>query len=453
MIELSNIDIPLGLARRARHFLGHFVLGRRKNSERSSAKCASECRLLREPALQNIVYETVCYMEGKSGVSLSGTSLKGRHIMKNLVSAGIIAIVFCGSAAADVIHFKDGGKVEGIVANETGDRVVIDMGFGTMTVKPEEVDYVEESSPEDLERLKKEMLNYRIGRGEWAPEGYEDLKIVYGRTKGDRAALEEARNRQTAISKEIQDRGREVSKLLETLDAKGKQLNKIDPENDVKGYNQMATEINSLNVEMDRVNKKLDSLYDEEKEINAKLARLVSNYRSSFELFRNDCERKRNALYNAAAASEELQFLEEMEARLKEMTRDFRKDVASYTPEGDHVIVDALINGKTSAQLMVDTGASIVIITNIVARRLGLDYGEMQTEIDIVMADGSAAKARPVILKSVKVGDAKVENVQAAVIESDDIGGVEGLLGMSFLSQFVIKFDGTRNEIILEKVL
>jgi len=393
------------------------------------------------------------YFSLKSGVSQSGTSLKGRHIMRSFTVVCILMWVVCGIAAADVIHFKDGGKVEGIIVDETEESIIIDIGFGTMTVDPGEIDFIEESSAEELERLKREMLNYEIGKGEWAPDGYEDLRIVYSRAKDDRAALQQARKKQDAVGAEIQRQEREVSATLELLDAKGDRLNKIDPEGNVQRYNEMATEINSLNVELDRANKKVNSLYDEEKELNAKVAKLVGNYRTSYELFKRSFEAKTSDLYEEDLVSDELQFLEEMDAKQVGMAKDFKEDIASYTRDGDHVIVSASINGRTSAQLMVDTGASIVIITNSVARRLGIDYEKMYNEIDIVMADGSEAKARPIILDSVKVGDAKVENVQAAVIESEDIGGVEGLLGMSFLSQFVIKFDSINNELILERVL
>ncbi|MBL7072073.1 MAG: retroviral-like aspartic protease family protein, partial [Candidatus Omnitrophica bacterium] len=198
---------------------------------------------------------------------------------------------------------------------------------------------------------------------------------------------------------------------------------------------------------------KTDSLYDEEKELNARLVKLASNYRSGFELFKSSYDVKRSGADEGNMSPDELHFFQEMDAKLKGMAQDFKEDIASYIPDGNHVIVDALINGRASARLMVDTGASIVIISKAVALRLGLEYDDIQNEIDIVMADSSVSKARPVILDSVKVGDAKVEKVQAAIIESADIGGVEGLLGMSFLSNFIIKFDSSRNELILERVL
>ncbi|MBL7071813.1 MAG: TIGR02281 family clan AA aspartic protease [Candidatus Omnitrophica bacterium] len=365
----------------------------------------------------------------------------------------LILISLCGAACADIVHFKDGGSVQGVISEETEEKIVIDIGFGTMTVKPEEIDYIEESSPEVLDSLKKEMLNYEIGKGEWAPDGSEDIRILYTKSMADKKALMDGRSRKKELGEEIQRKASEISEILETLDKKGRRLNEIEPDNDVKRYNEIATEINSLNVDLDRANKKTDSLYDEEKELNARLVKLASNYRSGFELFKSSYDAKRSGVDEGSASSDELHFFQEMDSKLKTMGQDFKEDIASYTPDGDHVIVDAIINGRASARLMVDTGASIVIISQSVALRLGLGYDNIQNEIDIVMADGSVSKARPVILDSVKVGDAKVEKVQAAVIENADIGGVEGLLGMSFLSNFVIKFDSSRNELILERVL
>lgn len=359
----------------------------------------------------------------------------------------------CGYAHSDIIHFKGGGKIEGIVKEETEEHVIIDVGGGTMTVRRDEIDYINEATPEELDRLQKERLGHDIETGEWAPSGYDDIRIIYSKTMDDREALRAARRKNEAIQTEIMQEEKKRSELFDMLGKKGEELKEIDAEKDVKRYNEVVAEINILNADLNRENKKIKSLYENQKEASARLAKLADAYRASYGLFNDILSRRRNGVKDDEMTSDELYFFEEMDVKIKEIEGDFKKDIAKYTPEGDHIIVNALIGGSVTAQLMVDTGASIVLISNDAAKRIGVEYEDIPTEIDIIMADGSTAKAKPIILESVKVGDAEVKNVQGAILEKDVVGGVDGLLGMSFLSHFVVKVDSANNQLILERVL
>ena len=68
------------------------------------------------------------------------------------------------------------------------------------------------------------------------------------------------------------------------------------------------------------------------------------------------------------------------------------------------------------------------------------------------IADGRTVLAIPVMLDTVRIGDAHAENVQAAVLaESLPQQGFDGLLGMSFLSRFNFQVDYANKKLILEK--
>ena len=118
--------------------------------------------------------------------------------MRIFVFTLALVIILCGYAASDVIYFKDGGRITGIVTEEADGRVVIDIGIGTMTVGKDEIDYIKEATPEDLERLRREKLNHEIERGEWAPDGYENVRIRYCRAKDNKATLQEAKKKSAA---------------------------------------------------------------------------------------------------------------------------------------------------------------------------------------------------------------------------------------------------------------
>lgn len=98
-------------------------------------------------------------------------------------------------------------------------------------------------------------------------------------------------------------------------------------------------------------------------------------------------------------------------------------------PDG-HYWAEANIDGK-AVRVLVDTGASVVALTRADALRLGVDpepeafTGKVQTASGVV-------RAAPVQLKTISVAGARVDRVEALVVEQ----GLEySLLGMSYLGR------------------
>lgn len=87
------------------------------------------------------------------------------------------------------------------------------------------------------------------------------------------------------------------------------------------------------------------------------------------------------------------------------------------------------INGQ-SVEMLVDTGATAMAMSESEARRLGIDF-RYQGEESLVTTASHQVKAYRVMLKQVTVGDITVHQVEAAVLEGDLPPQI--LLGMSFL--------------------
>ncbi len=108
--------------------------------------------------------------------------------------------------------------------------------------------------------------------------------------------------------------------------------------------------------------------------------------------------------------------------------------------------VKTRLNRRVNANLIVDTGASMVTISPRVAKKLGLELGDAAPEIPFSTA-GGMVWSKIFILDSVQVGGAEVRNVEINV--NSQLGGMDGLLGMSFLGEFSMTMDQIGEQMIL----
>lgn len=96
-----------------------------------------------------------------------------------------------------------------------------------------------------------------------------------------------------------------------------------------------------------------------------------------------------------------------------------------------HFIVRARINDEPS-ELVVDTGASTVVLRPADAERAGIDLSRLSFSVPVQTANGQAFAARARIAR-ITVGGITVRNVEALIAKPGSL--TENLLGMSFLSR------------------
>lgn len=102
-----------------------------------------------------------------------------------------------------------------------------------------------------------------------------------------------------------------------------------------------------------------------------------------------------------------------------------------------HFLTDGQINGGT-IRFLVDTGATAVSLSSVDATRLGIDYRRGQPSL-MGTANGTAT-AYKVTLNTVRVGDIVINNVEAAVLDGNQMPFA--LLGMSFLNRMEMRREG-----------
>jgi aspartyl protease family protein len=111
---------------------------------------------------------------------------------------------------------------------------------------------------------------------------------------------------------------------------------------------------------------------------------------------------------------------------------------------GTGMLVSVRIDGSVTAPFLVDTGATDVLIPAWLAKRLGIQPGPESRSKTYRTANGVVTQST-VMLRSVDLGGAVVENVPASISPSMEIG----LLGLSFFNHFTYHIDAAAGVLTL----
>jgi len=133
--------------------------------------------------------------------------------------------------------------------------------------------------------------------------------------------------------------------------------------------------------------------------------------------------------------------------------KEFKPKDVPFSQDLGHIIVDALLNEKVKASLLLDTGASTMLLSNEIAKRLKIKTDKTAKDnVMVQLANGEKIEAKYVVLDSVKIEDVEAKNVGAVVLsETIEMQAHDGLLGMSFLNNFNFEIDTTNKKLILQK--
>ena len=114
---------------------------------------------------------------------------------------------------------------------------------------------------------------------------------------------------------------------------------------------------------------------------------------------------------------------------------------------GGNFLVDTVLNGHINARLMLDTGASLITLTEEIGRKLGASTFPGSAELPFNTAAGE--DWMPLVgLEMVAVGSAKTRLSEASI--NSHIKEIDGLLGMSFLGEFRFEIDRINKRLTLK---
>ena len=113
--------------------------------------------------------------------------------------------------------------------------------------------------------------------------------------------------------------------------------------------------------------------------------------------------------------------------------------------DGNAMLVEAWVSRTVRTRLLLDTGAEFTVLSTAAARRLAVNLGDAAI---IPLRSASGVFFAPMIkVQSITVGDAAAYDVE--VIVHDATPGLDGLLGMSFLDNFLVTISTSNARLIL----
>src|SRR3989338_3261462 len=109
------------------------------------------------------------------------------------------------------------------------------------------------------------------------------------------------------------------------------------------------------------------------------------------------------------------------------------KTVRLYEDGNGHWFVKARLNGRYDAELLLDTGASTVVLSKALAKKMGLKKTPSSEIVELKVADGRTSEGVYTLLPEVEVEGARATKVPAVFATGNfkDVYFRDGLLGMS----------------------
>lgn len=109
---------------------------------------------------------------------------------------------------------------------------------------------------------------------------------------------------------------------------------------------------------------------------------------------------------------------------------------------GKIILVPVEINGFPPMPFILDTGASVTVLQPATAQRMGVAIPPKAPTVDLMVVGGRTVSIPLARVKTVKVGQIVVEDMDLGIFESHpDIPELAGLLGGDFLDHFNVSVD------------
>jgi len=191
---------------------------------------------------------------------------------------------------------------------------------------------------------------------------------------------------------------------------------------------------------MDKYLEEHDNLSENEKKALKAEKELQSQQRRAMRDQDIEAEKTQRSIQQAAR---------ELRKKINDAKKDFdKKKKTRIQEDSGQIIVPIQIGAtgkKASARFILDTGASMTVVYQSIADKLGITGGR---SVEIQVVGGGIIPAKFTTLEFIEVGPYKKHNVPALVIKNQGPANHHGLLGMQFLKGLEFSIDYNSRYII-----
>lgn len=116
--------------------------------------------------------------------------------------------------------------------------------------------------------------------------------------------------------------------------------------------------------------------------------------------------------------------------------------------QGEHFLIDAWVNDRIRARLLIDTGASMTVLRTDVLRA-AVKFETARPSLQLFSTANGLVEAAVFRLASLSIGGQNVANIEVAGLDLPGLRSADGLLGMNFLKNFKFFIDQNKAELRL----
>jgi clan AA aspartic protease (TIGR02281 family) len=356
-----------------------------------------------------------------------------------------MVLTLAASSPADVIRLKNGNQMEGVIRSETAAEYQVDMGFGTVGIRKDQVAGVARATGDERAQWEATRRTAFILHEKYVPAGQRDLLAALQGLETQREGALKAQRGLADLQQTLAREAQALEQLRELeVEVAGRLVAPAKPTSaELAQYNRVVVEVNGLRNRAAALQQKLP-----ERQAAIDQGRQESvRYTSALLLFADRVQQRKAQGAGADDPRGAADFFAAVEARLKTYQGELQRVQLSYQTNAQHMVVKARLNDQVEGLFMVDTGATLMTISAELAGRLQLPAGPADTTV--TLADGSRCQARRAVLRSVAIDGARVANVAAVILPTRPGEGLDGLLGMNFLKEFSVQLDTVARVMVL----
>lgn len=239
---------------------------------------------------------------------------------------------------------------------------------------------------------------------------------------------------------------------------------------DVGTNNRLVGAINTIEGQISLARKTLESLRESETKARVELNNAREGYVEHVLSLRRMADQLSAAYASGADSPEIAQKLTELIAesgkelkfepstsfgssrrKLDEYEKSIHTEKIPLRSDNNTFYASVVINGKHTAEMIVDSGASVISLPYDLAVTMGLEPKPGDKQILLSLADGSTITGHLKTIDSVRVGTFTVQKVDCAVLGPEAVNAVP-LLGMSFLGEFQFQLDSAESTLGITEI-